>query len=459
MLFSEFQLNTLRDPVSKGETISEEWRLTQLNRFKKLIDNHEEEVLTALNEDLGKPRTEAYFELIALRQELNLAINKIKEWIRPIGIRVPISLQPAKASVYSQPLGCILIIGPWNYPFSLTLQPLISALAAGNSAVLKPSEHSPNTSKLINKLISKYFPAEIVTVFEGDSLIAKKLLEKPFDHIFFTGGGEIGKEIMKAAAKNLTPVTLELGGKSPAIVIKGADIEVTAKRLIWGKFLNAGQTCIAPDYLLVEERMISPLIHEMKKSIIDFYGDNPLLSIDLGKIVNNYHFNRLTNLIDMARNKNQIFFGGETSESKCKISPTLAMQNSWEDTLMKEEIFGPILPIITIENLDNAISKIRNRPNPLAIYMFGGTQKDQENLISKTYSGGICFNDVVMQAGVPDLPFGGIGASGMGKYHGKSGFDTFSHYKSILKKPFWLDIKFRYPPYKLDISFLKNILS
>ena len=197
----------------------------------------------------------------------------------------------------------------------------------------------------------------------------------------------------------------------------------------------------------------------MKKSIIDFYGDNPLLSIDLGKIVNNYHFNRLTNLIDMARNKNQIFFGGETSESKCKISPTLAMQNSWEDTLMKEEIFGPILPIITIENLDNAISKIRNRPNPLAIYMFGGTQKDQENLISKTNSGGICFNDVVMQAGVPDLPFGGIGASGMGKYHGKSGFDTFSHYKSILKKPFWLDIKFRYPPYKLDISFLKNILS
>ncbi len=441
-----------------GQSRTESWRRIQLNRLKKALEFFEEEIINALAKDLDKPSTEAFFEVIALRQEIKVALENLTKWMRPKHIQIPISLKPGSASIHYQPLGCVLIIGPWNYPFSLTLQPLINAFAAGNTAVLKPSEHAPETSNLIHKIISRNFPRDVVRVIEGDGSIAEKLISEGFDHIFFTGGGAIGKKVMQAASNHLTPVTLELGGKSPAIILEGADLSVTAKRLIWGKGLNAGQTCIAPDHLLIEERLKSTLITSMKIAINNFYGKDPLNSNNLAKIINKSHFNRLKKLIDKAYENQQIIYGGTYDENKRKISPTLIEVSSREDPLMQQEIFGPLMPILTFKNFEKALIEIRKQAKPLALYMFGGTSEQQLKVINTTSSGGVCFNDVVLQAGIPDLPFGGIGASGMGNYHGYAGFETFSHKRSVLKKPFWLDINFRYPPYKIDIPLLKKLL-
>ena len=451
-------LNELRNTVITGKTRPKSWRIQQLKRFESLLDEHENEILLALKKDLGKPPTEALFEIIALKQELKLTQQKLNKWMTPKRIKVPISLQPGEAMVRLEPLGCVLIIGPWNYPFSLTLQPLISALAAGNTAIVKPSEHAPATSQLISELINKYIPSDIVKVIQGDHAIAAGLIQEPFDHIFFTGGGNIGRKVMAAAATNLTPITLELGGKSPAIILHGADLKVTARRLIWGKNINAGQTCIAPDHLLIETALKEPLIKELKKAIQDFYGANPVNSEHLAKIVNDHQFQRLQKLLNGAKQKGQILFGGEYDEKERRIAPTLIEVNDRIDPLMSEELFGPLMPILNINGLNSAIKGINSQPRPLAIYMFGGAENEQQTLLNQTSSGGVCFNDVVMQAGIPELPFGGIGASGMGQYHGKAGFETFSHKKSILRRPFWLDLDFRYPPYKISISILKKLL-
>ena len=453
-----FSLNNFQALVISGETRKERWRRKQLNALTNLLENHQQEILNALSKDLRKPPTEAFFEIIAVKQEIKIAQKKLSKWMQTKQINVPISLRPAKAYVQPDPLGCILIIGPWNYPFSLTLQPLVGALAAGNTAVLKPSEHSPHVSNLIKKLIKKYFSSNIVEVIEGDGNIAADLMTHKFDHVFFTGGENIGKKVMEAAAKNLTPVTLELGGKSPAVVIEGANLEVTARRIIWGKSLNAGQTCIAPDHLLVEQKLFNSLISNLKTSINDFYGNAPLNSKHLGSIINQSQFNRLNHLLKQAKHNDQIIFGGECNESEKRISPTLIKIENRNDQLMKEELFGPLLPILCIKNLDEAISDFKSLPKPLALYLFGGKEKEQKKILSMTSSGGICFNDVVLQAGIPELPFGGVGSSGMGKYHGKAGFDNFTHYKSILKRPFWLDLNFRYPPYKLDLSLLQKLI-
>tara|TARA_B100000700_G_scaffold288457_1_gene344946 strand:+ start:639 stop:2030 length:1392 start_codon:yes stop_codon:yes gene_type:complete len=458
LLSEDFQLNQLQDLVKSGETRLETWRRNQINALSNLLENHEQEILNALKEDLRKPPTEAFFEIIAVKQEINLAQKNLKEWMRVKQINVPISLRPSQASIHPDPLGCILVIGPWNYPFSLTLQPLVGALAAGNTAVLKPSEHAPNTSNLINKLIKKYFAQNVIQVIEGDGSIAAELLTHSFDHIFFTGGEHIGKKVMEAAAKNLTPVTLELGGKSPAVVIEGANLEVTARRLIWGKSLNAGQTCIAPDHLLVKHELFDCLIYNLKKSIDDFYGNTPLESKHLGSIINHNQFNRLYNLLKQAKNNGQIIYGGTFNEKEKRISPTLIKINDKNDPLMKEELFGPLFPILCIKNLDEVINDFKSAPKPLALYLFGGNDKEQEKVLSMTSSGGVCFNDVVLQAGIPELPFGGVGSSGIGKYHGKAGFDNLTHYKSVLKRPFWLDLKFRYPPYKIDLSLLRKLI-
>ena len=451
-------LNPLQDLVLSGKTRPERWRREQLQKLSNLLDSHQEEILNSLHQDLGKPPTEAFFEIIAVKQEIKLVQKNLSNWIKAKSINVPVSLQPAQAFVQPDPLGCILIIGPWNYPFSLTLQPLVAALAAGNTAILKPSEHAPNVSNLIKKLIEKYFPQDIVQVFEGDGNTAADLMTEQFDHVFFTGGEHIGKKVMEAASKNLTPVTLELGGKSPAIVVNGANLEVTAKRIIWGKSLNAGQTCIAPDHLLVEHKLFNSLISNLKNSINDFYGNNPLNSKHLGSIINQKQFNRLNNLLKEAKNNGQILYGGHINETEKRISPTLIKIENRNDPLMQEELFGPLLPILLIKNLEEAISEFKFLPKPLALYLFGGKDKEQAKILAKTSSGGVCFNDVVLQAGVPELPFGGVGSSGMGKYHGKAGFDNFTHYKSVLKRPFWLDLDFRYPPYKLDLSILNKLI-
>jgi aldehyde dehydrogenase (NAD+) len=458
MSLENFVLNQLQDLVLSGKTRNEKWRRVQLKSLSNLLENHQQEILKALSQDLGKPATEAFFEIIAVKQEIKLAQKSLSNWMKTRQINVPVSLKPAQALVQPDPLGCILIIGPWNYPFSLTLQPLVGALAAGNTAVLKPSEHAPNVSNLIKKLIEEYFPPEIVQVFEGDGNIAADLMTRQFDHVFFTGGENIGKKVMEAASKNLTPVTLELGGKSPAVVIDGANLEVTAKRVIWGKSLNAGQTCIAPDHLLVEDKLFDSLISNLINSINDFYGNTPLDSKHLGSIINEKQFNRLNNLLTQAKKNNQIIYGGDSNEKEKRISPTLIKIDNRNDPLMKEELFGPLLPILSIKNLDQAISDFKLLPKPLALYLFGGGEKEQGKVLSMTSSGGVCFNDVVLQAGIPELPFGGVGTSGMGKYHGKAGFDNFTHYKSVLKRPFWLDLNFRYPPYKLDLSLLNKLI-
>ncbi len=448
----------LRDPVFQGLTRPEAWRRLQLQRLSKLLEEHEDEIFKALKTDLNKPPTEALFEIIAIKQEIKLAQDKLKEWMLPKKVRTPLSLKPGNSWLVLEPLGCVLIIGPWNYPFSLTLQPLVSALAAGNTAVLKPSEHSVATSKLIKETIHKHFPEDVVKVVEGDGEVGSKLLTEKFDHIFFTGGGEVGKKVMAAAAKQLTPVTLELGGKSPVIVLDGADLAITAKRLIWGKGLNAGQTCIAPNHVFVKEDLLEPLLKEFKGALKELYGTNPVESSDLGGIVNEHHFKRLSNLIQSAFNKDQVLMGGQIDINKKKIAPTLVKITEGEDPLLENELFGPILPILQIPNLDFAVKEVRKHPKPLAIYMFGGTTIEQEFLLRMTTSGSVCFNDVVLQAGVPELPFGGVGASGTGRYHGAAGFETFSNQKSVFRRPFWLDIKFRYPPYSKSLGFLKSIL-
>ncbi len=458
MSLNNFLLNPLQDLVLSGKTRPEKWRRGQLRKLSNLLDNHQQEILDALHQDLGKPPTEAFFEILAVKQEIKLVQKNLATWMKAKRINVPVSLQPAQAFVQPDPLGCILIIGPWNYPFSLTLQPLVGALAAGNTAILKPSEHAPTVSNLIKVLIEKYFSKEIAQVFEGDGNTASDLIKQKFDHIFFTGGEKIGKKVMEAASQNLTPVTLELGGKSPAIVLDGANLEITAKRVIWGKSLNAGQTCIAPDHLLVETKLFDSLIYNLKNSISDFYGNNPLDSKHLGSIVNQSQFNRLNNLLKEAKKNDQIIYGGESNEIEKRISPTLIKIENRNDPLMKEELFGPLLPILVIKNLDEVISELKFLPKPLALYLFGGGGNEQEKILATTSSGGVCFNDVVLQAGIPELPFGGVGSSGMGKYHGKAGFDNFTHYKSVLKRPFWLDLDFRYPPYKLDLSLLNKLI-
>ena len=372
-------------------------------------------------------------------------------------VPVPLPQQPGRAELIPEPLGCVLIIGPWNYPFSLTLQPLVSALAAGNTAVLKPSEQAPAVAALISRLVAEHFAPEVVRVEEGDGEVAAALVALPFDHIFFTGGGAIGRRVLEGAAANLTPVTLELGGKSPALVMDGADLDVSARRLIWGKGLNAGQTCIAPDHLLVQPHLQQPLLKAMEAARQAMYGSQPLHSEQLACIVNTRQFERLEALLEQARREERILIGGEINREQRRIAPTVIRVADRNDPLMADELFGPLLPVLPLNDLNNALAEIRRGPKPLALYLFGGTERQQQLVIETTSSGGVCLNDVVMQAGVPDLPFGGVGGSGMGSYHGKAGFDTFSHAKAVLRRPFRFDFKLRYPPYALDLKLLRKL--
>jgi aldehyde dehydrogenase (NAD+) len=448
----------MRQPVNAGETRPRAWRLQQLERLERAITKRRDAVLEALASDLGKPAVEAYFELVAVQQEIRLVRSRLRRWMAPRHVGVPLFLQPGRAEVISEPLGCVLVIGPWNYPFLLSLQPLVSALAAGNTVVLKPSEHAPATSALIAELIDAAFPADTVQVVEGDGAVASTLLQEQFDHIFFTGGERIGRLVMQAAAQQLTPVTLELGGKSPAVVLRDADLAITSRRLIWGKSLNAGQTCIAPDYLLVERAVEAALVERLRARIHSCFGADPLQSPDLGSIVNGSQFERLQGLLQGARSRGQLISGGQCDPEKRRIAPTLIRVERLDDPLMQEELFGPLLPVMNVEDLDQAIALINQQPKPLALYLFSKQQQAQQRILERTSSGGVCFNDVVMQVGVPDLPFGGVGPSGMGTYHGEAGFRTFSHQRSVLRRPFRLDAPFRYPPYGNTLPLVRRLL-
>lgn len=438
-----------------GQTKPVAFRLEQLKRLKQAIIDRQEAILQAARADLGRPAFEAYFEIATLA-EINLALKHLKTWVKPQRVATSIDQFPASAWVQPEPLGVVLIIGPWNYPFQLMMSPLIGAIAAGNCALLKPSEQAPHTANVIAEIVQATFDPNYVAVVEGDASVSQQLLAEKFDHIFFTGGTSIGKIVMTAAAQHLTPVTLELGGKSPCIVDADVRLDYTAKRIVWGKLINAGQTCIAPDYLLVDRRIKSALIEQMKQWIERFYGADPATSPDYGRIINSHHFNRLTGLL-----KDQTpIVGGQFDPETRYIAPTVLDNVTWDDPIMQEEIFGPILPILTYDDLNTAIAQINSHPKPLALYLFSNNEQTQNHVLQSTSSGGACLNDTVMQVGVLGLPFGGVGESGMGRYHGKASFDTFSHQKSVLKRSLWLDLGWRYAPYKPEkLKQIKRIVT
>ncbi|HEY9631275.1 MAG TPA: aldehyde dehydrogenase [Coleofasciculaceae cyanobacterium] len=443
-----------RSFFATGKTKDIEFRIAQINKLKQAIKDCQDEVMAAVHADLNKPSVEAYMTEIGVIQEINFVLKHLRAWAKPKSVALSLEQLPARAKIYPEPLGVALIISPWNYPFQLMISPLVAAIAAGNCALLKPSELAPATSRVIANLIQKIFDPAYVAVVEGGVEVSQAVLAEKFDHIFFTGGTAIGKIVMQAAAQHLTPVTLELGGKSPCIVDADIHVENTAKRIVWGKFINAGQTCVAPDYLLVDRRIKSALLEAMKATLQEFYGDNPATSPDYARIINAKQFDRLTSLLQDGK----VVIGGETIAAEKYIAPTVLEGVSWDDRVMQDEIFGPILPLLDYENLEEAIAQINARPKPLALYVFSKNPQVQQQVLQQTSSGGVCINDTIMQIAPSTLPFGGVGESGMGSYHGKAGFDTFSHFKSVLSKPFWLDLPWRYAPYKDKLSLLKRMI-
>ena len=447
-------IQTQRDFFQTGKTKDVNFRIEQLKNLKQAIIEHEQSIVEALQADLHKPEVETYLTEISVIKDIDYAIKHLQNWSKPQKAAVSWDFFSYSAKIYPEPLGVVLIIGPWNYPFQLIISPLIGAIAAGNCAIIKPSEIASHTSDVIAKIIAKHFDPAYLAVVEGGVEASQKLLAEKFDHIFFTGGTAVGKIIMAAAAKYLTPVTLELGGKSPCIVDTDINLEHTVRRITWGKFINAGQTCIAPDYLLVNKTIKKDLIDGLEKSLKEFYGENPASSPDYARIISQKHFERLVSFLK----DGEVVIGGENQPSERYIAPTLIDNVSLEDSVMQEEIFGPILPIIEYTDIAEAIALINSRPKPLALYLFSQDKNLQKRVLQETSSGGVCINDTVMQVGVSSLPFGGVGDSGIGNYHGKASFDTFSHKKSVLQNSFWLDLKWRYAPYQGKLPLIKKLL-
>ncbi|MCU0547092.1 MAG: aldehyde dehydrogenase [Oscillatoriaceae cyanobacterium Prado104] len=442
-----------RQFFATGITKDLDFRLEQLKKLKSAVSANQSRIVDAVKADLNRPEYEAYFEIASIA-EVNYAIKNLKSWVKPRKVPTSIEQFPASARIYSEPLGVVLIIGPWNYPFQLMISPLVGAIAAGNCAILKPSEIAASTSEVVADMISKTFDPAYITAVEGGADISQQLLAEKFDRIFFTGGTKIGQIVMEAAAKHLTPVTLELGGKSPCIVDSDIQVEYAARRIAWGKFINAGQTCIAPDYLLVDRKIKPDLLAAIKQSIHEFYGDDPQQSPDYARIINQRHLGRLAEFIK----DGEIVVGGQTNPEDRYIAPTVIDKVSWDAPVMQDEIFGPILPVLEYDDLGEAIAQINARPKPLALYLFSKDKEKQQRVLRETSSGGVCINDTVMQGAATSLPFGGVGDSGIGNYHGKASFDTFSHEKSVLQKSFLLDLKWRYAPYKGKLGLIKRII-
>jgi acyl-CoA reductase-like NAD-dependent aldehyde dehydrogenase len=442
----------MRHYYNSGETRPVAFRIEQLRKLKAMIRSHEDEIIHALYIDLKKPPFESYAgEIGIMYVEIEQAIRHVKSWSRPKRVATPIIHFLSSSRIYQEPYGVVLIVGPWNYPFYLLIAPLVGAMAAGNCVVIKPSELAGDMSKTLSKLISKYFPPDYICALEGGVETSQKLLAEKFDYIFYTGSTTVGRYVMEAASRNLTPVTLELGGKSPCIVDKDASLDYAVKRIAWGKFFNAGQTCIAPDYCLVHSAIKDVFVEKMKKTIQDFYGEDPMQSADYARIINDRHFQRLTHLLS----DGIIIAGGKTDAANLYIAPTLIDGVSLQDNIMKEEIFGPLFPIMTFDQLDQAIDLVNSLPRPLALYYFSDNAQNQQTILTKTSSGGGCINDTISHIGSQTLPFGGIGDSGMGAYHGKRSFDTFSHSKGILTRSNLIDMPLRYPPYGNHVKLLK----
>lgn len=445
-------MQRLRHSYISGLTRPLSWRLHQLKQLKLLLEEHESDLLQALESDLGKSKTEGWLtELGYLNSDIEYTCKHLRKWMRGKRVSQPLMTWPGKSFLHPEPLGVVLIIGAWNYPIQLLLSPLVAAIAAGNCAVVKPSELAPRTASVIAKLLPDYLANEAVQVVTGGADVAQNLLAQRFDHIMYTGGGRVGRIVMEAAAKHLTPVTLELGGKSPAVVLDDADIKVAARRIAWGKWLNAGQTCIAPDYVLVSEGCRDELIAALKQALEDFYGADASDANDYGRIVNEQHWQRLVGYLEQGT----VVHGGDYDRQERFLAPTILTDVAVDSPVMEEEIFGPILPIVSVPNLASAIEFIRERDKPLALYGFSASSRALRQLTEQTHAGNQCNNDTLMFMLNPELPFGGVGPSGMGRYHGKFGFDTFSHQKAVMQRPFWFDPKFRYPPYT---SFKQKLL-
>ncbi|MGP4107341.1 aldehyde dehydrogenase [Virgibacillus sp. L01] len=444
-----------RDFFHNGKTLGYSFRKNQLKALKRMLKNYEQEIYRALKDDLNKSEHETLTtELGFLYSEIDFAIKQLKDWMEPEKADAPITHKGTSNYIYKEPYGVTLVIAPWNYPLQLAIGPAIGAIAAGNTVVLKPSEFTQSTSSLLAEIVGDTFDRTFFTVVEGAKETSKQLLEQQFDYIFFTGSSAVGKIVMQQASKHLTPVTLELGGKSPAIIDKDANIDLAAKRIVWGKFTNAGQTCVAPDYLYVHEKVKPKLLKAMKKHIKTFYSKKPLQNDDYTRIVHKEHFNRLQAFLA----DGEVEYGGSVDEEKLSIEPTILDKITWDHSIMQEEIFGPLLPTLTFTELDDVISELKQLDKPLALYYFGEKEKSQQSILKNVSFGGGCINDTLYHLANPHLPFGGVGNSGMGAYHGKYGFDTFTHKKSILKQTTKFDMPLRYPGNKIAHSLVKKIM-
>ncbi|HCY7131707.1 TPA: aldehyde dehydrogenase [Staphylococcus aureus] len=430
------------------------FRKEQLKKLSKAIKSYESDILEALYTDLGKNKVEAYATEIGITlKSIKNARKELKNWTKTKNVDTPLYLFPTKSYIKKEPYGTVLIIAPFNYPFQLVFEPLIGAIAAGNTAIIKPSELTPNVARVIKRLINETFDANYIEVIEGGIEETQTLIHLPFDYVFFTGSENVGKIVYQAASENLVPVTLEMGGKSPVIVDETANIKVASERICFGKFTNAGQTCVAPDYILVHESVKDDLITALSKTLREFYGQNIQQSPDYGRIVNLKHYHRLTSLLNSAQMN--IVFGGHSDEDERYIEPTLLDHVTNDSAIMQEEIFGPILPILTYQSLDEAIAFIHQRPKPLSLYLFSEDENATQRVINELSFGGGAINDTLMHLANPKLPFGGVGASGMGRYHGKYSFDTFTHEKSYIFKSTRLESGFHLPPYKGKFKYIK----
>ncbi|MDX1671988.1 MAG: aldehyde dehydrogenase [Balneolaceae bacterium] len=439
-----------------GKTRNISFRKRQLRTLRELLEQHEEEIYEALRADMQKPPLETYgTEIGLILMEIDHILSNIESWARARKVGGALINFPSSNYIYPEPYGVALVIGAWNYPVHLSIYPALASIAAGNCNIIKPSERAPHSSSLVSSIINNHFDPGFLFAVEGDAETVQQLLKQPLDYIFFTGSNRVGRIIMEAAAAQLTPVTLELGGKSPAIVDDTANLEMAAKRIIWGKCMNAGQTCVAPDYLYVQSTVKKPLLKYMKRYIEEFYGPDLRQSEDYPRIINRQAFDRLTGLLESGR----IVVGGDTDEADLYMEPTVLDEVTWKDPVMQEEIFGPILPVLEFTDLQEVVESVSSKPKPLALYLFSSDRDNQQKIISEVPFGGGCINDTLGHLGNPRLPFGGIGHSGMGNYHGKTGFETFSHKKSIMKKPNWPDIPLRYPPYEGKLKWIKRLIS
>ena len=432
-------------------------RIENLKKLKNSIKKYENNIINALNIDLGKPEFEAYSSEVGfVYSTIDYFIKNLKSWTKVKKVKNDAAQLPGKSYIYKSHYGAVLIIGPYNYPFQLLIEPLIGAISGGNTVILKPSEYATKTEAIVEKIIKETFDEKYIAVVTGDYKVNSQLLDLEFDYIFFTGSVNVGKIVMEKASKHLTPVTLELGGKSPVIVDNTANLKVSAKRILWGKLTNAGQTCVAPDYILAYEDIYEELIKEFENVIIEFYGQDIINSKDFGRIINDRHMNRLNAILE--HDKNKITFGGEVDFEKRYISPTIIRDVTLEDAVMNEEIFGPIIPVIKYKNMEDIKYYISHHKNPLALYVFSEDENFSEDIINRFSFGGGCVNDTISHVASAYLPFGGIGSSGMGNYHGKASFDTFTHTKSIVKKSTKIDLKLVFPPYKDKIKLIKKVM-